>query len=139
MGPQKQLNAYLKSVADLPFKWGQNDCLTFTNGAWQAMHGQGWADDWIGRYMKRTSYGNRLMRKDELRVEFGFLTFAEAVDQRLTRVDHIPPRGSLVIAKQAMGGGIGYSMGICVGAKAAFLSRAGVIYKSVTDISEAWI
>lgn len=135
MGPQKHLNAYLKSVADLPFRWGQNDCLTFTNGAWQAMHGNGWADDWIGRYMN----GNRLMRKDDLRREFGFQTFAEAVDQRLTRVDYIPPRGSLVITERPMGGGIGYSMGICVGAKAAFLSRTGVIYKSVTDISKAWI
>ena len=139
MGPQKQLNNYVKRVKDTPFKWGHHDCLTFTNGAWRSMYGRGWADDWLGRYMVETSYGERPMRGDQLRNEFGFFSFVEAVDKKLTRVDCVPPRGALVVTDKAEKWGIGYGMGICMGIKAAFLSRKGVIYMPVTDIAKAWI
>ena len=139
MGPQKQLNAYLKAVRSAPLKWGHQDCLTFTNGAWRAMYGHGWADDWLGRYMVQTPYGERPMRNDQLRNEFGFFSFEEGVDQKLTRVNHVPPRGALVVTEKAEKWGIGYGMGICVGIKAAFLSRQGVIYLPVTDIAKAWV
>lgn len=139
MGPQKQLNAYIKAVRSAPFKWGRHDCLTFTNGAWRAMYGHGWADDWLGRYMVATAYGERPMRKDQLRSEFGFFSFVDAVDDKLTRVAHVPPRGALVVTDRVAGWGIGYGMGICTGIKAAFLSRQGVIYMPITDISKAWI
>jgi hypothetical protein len=139
MGPQKQLNSYVKRVKDTPFKWGHHDCLTFTNGAWRSMYGRGWADDWLGRYMVETSYGERPMRGDQLRNEFGFFSFIEAVDEKLTRVDCVPPRGALVVTDKAEKWGIGYGMGISMGIKAAFLSRKGVIYMPVTDIAKAWI
>jgi hypothetical protein len=139
MGPQKQLNAYIKAVRGAPFKWGYHDCLTFTNGAWRAMYGHGWADDWLGRYMVATAYGERPMRKDQLRSEFGFFSFVDAVDDKLTRVAHVPPRGALVVTDRVADWGIGYGMGICTGIKAAFLSRQGVIYMPITDISKAWI
>lgn len=139
MGPEKRLSAYLKAVKDRPFVWGDHDCLTFTNGAWQAMHGAGWADDWLGRYMKQTPYGDRPMRKDQLRAEFGFFSFDAALDARLTRVTHIPPRGALVATNKVKRWAIGYGLGICVGAKCAFLSDKGVIYSPVTTIARAWI
>ncbi|WP_405048979.1 hypothetical protein ROLI_040320 [Roseobacter fucihabitans] len=48
----RALNAYLDSVRDRPFAWGDHDCLTFTNTCFHKLHGEGWADDWLGAYMK---------------------------------------------------------------------------------------
>ena len=139
MGTQKRLNDYVKSVCNEPFKWGQHDCLTFTNGAWRAMHGNGWADDWLGRYMVQTPYGERPMRKEQLRSEFGYFTFVDAIDDKLTRISHVPPRGALVATDNVAEWGTGYGLGVCLGIKAAFLSRKGVIYMPVTDIAKAWV
>ena len=50
MGPQERLTAYIRAVEGAPFVWGEHDCLTFTNGAYRAMHGSGWADDWRAGY-----------------------------------------------------------------------------------------
>lgn len=134
MGP---LNQYLKDVSHLKFQWGKHDCLTFTNEAWRVMHGVGWADDWLGRYMVETPFGLQPMRKDQLRSEFGFFSFDEAMDARLNRVRHVPPRGALVASSTGRYM-IGLGLGICVGMKCAFLSRDGVIYKPVTEIVRAW-
>jgi hypothetical protein len=63
MGTRESLNAYLKEVRDIPFEWGSHDCLTFTNNAFHRMFGEGWADDWLGRYM----VDGRPMRKSQLK------------------------------------------------------------------------
>ena len=139
MGPEKRLSAYLKAVRDVPFAWGTHDCLTFTNEAWRAMYGHGWADDWIGRYMLETPYGTRLMRREQLRAEFGHFSFDAAVDEKLTRVTHVHPRGALVATDKVRRWAIGYGLGICVGSKCAFLSDKGVIYSPVTSIARAWV
>ena len=103
------------------------------------MHGEGWADDWLGRYMVKTQYGFRPMRAPELLAEFPFTSFLEAIDTKLTRVDHVPPRGALVAVSQDLAIGVGLGLGICVGIKAAFLSRKGVVYMPVTNTEKAWL
>jgi hypothetical protein len=139
MGTQERLTAYLRQVKDRPFLWGEHDCLTFTNSCWRAMHGSGWADDWLGRYMLNASNGRKCMGRDQLRREFGYFSFVQAVDDRLTQVKHIPPRGALVATDKVKRWAIGYGLGICVGSKCAFLSDNGVIYLPVTNIARAWI
>lgn len=139
MGPQERLNDYLAEVSTVPFEWGVHDCLTFTNGAWHRMYGHGWADDWLGRYFIKHDYGIRLLRKDQLRSEFGFFSFEEAIDLRLSRVGHVPPRCSLVASKGLDRFGVGYALGVCCGASCAFLSRTGVVYKPVDQIEKAWV
>ena len=136
MGPQKRLNDYLKEVADRPFKWGEHDCLIFSNEAWRRMYGHGWADDWLGRYMKPNG---RPMNFMELRSEYGHWDFAKAVDTKLRRVEHVPPRGALVATKQVRRWSIGLGLGICNGIKCAFLSAGGVIYLPVDTIDKAWV
>lgn len=129
------LPQYLKAVKDVPFKWGEHDCLTFTNNAWKEMHGYGWADDWLDRYMD----GVRPLGKEKLQKTYGFRTFVEAVDSRLRRVDHIPPRGSLVSKKVNRRWCVGNSLGIAVGNRAAFLSQSGVVYVPIESIDMAWV
>jgi len=135
MGQRESLNAYLKQVRDIPFEWGSHDCLTFTNNAFHAMYGAGWADDWLGRYM----VDGRPMKRYELKKEFGFSNFISAVDTKLERVDHVPPLGALVLTKQAQRWIIGGAMGICTGTKCVFLSKQGVLYLPLDAIEQAWI
>jgi len=131
---REALNDYLSASMNRAFAWGKHDCLTFTNDAWRAMYGAGWADDWIGRYMK----DGRPMRKDELKREFGFSSFYPAVDERLTPIDHVPPLGALVTTKHSRRWVTGVAMGICTGTRAAFLDKDGIIFLSINDIDRAW-
>ena len=135
MGQRESLNEYLKSVSDKPFSWGEHDCLTFTNSAYVAMYGEGWADDWLGRYMQGTKH----LRKSELKKEFRFSSFSAAVDNKLKRVDHVPPLGALVTTKEARRWVIGVAMGICTGTKAVFLSKEGLLHLPLEYIHEAWV
>ena len=93
------LNAYLREIADIPFKWGVHDCFIFTNTAFQKMYGEGWADDWARRYLG----GDKLpFKRTILQSEYGFETFEDAVDTRLKRVENVPPRGALVTASEGV-------------------------------------
>jgi hypothetical protein len=135
MGARERLNAYLKDVRDKPFEWGVHDCLTFTNNAFHAMYGEGWADDWLDRYM----IDGRAMRRRELMQEFKRNDFVKAVDEKLTRINHVPPLGALVTTKQCQRWLIGVAMGISTGTKAVFLSKQGVLYLTLDAIEQAWI
>ena len=112
-----------------------HDCLTFTNNAFHAMYGEGWADDWLDRYM----IDGRAMRRRELMQEFKRSDFVKAVDEKLTRIDHVPPLGALVTTKQSQRWIIGVAMGICTGTKAVFLSKKGVLYLPLDAVEQAWI
>lgn len=132
---RERLNKYLEENRDRPFEWGVNDCFTFTNNAFKAMYGSGWADDWGDRYLNDKAP----LRRRELIKEFRFSSFESAVDDRLQRVDHIPPLGALVTTKQAEKWIIGVAMGICTGTKAVFLSKQGVIYLPLDYIHQSWV
>lgn len=130
------LYKYLDDVKDKPFNMHVNDCFMFTNEAWRAMYGQGWADDWGKRYIKNTGL---YMKVKELQEEFGFKTIEEAVDSKLTRVNYIPPRGALVTSDLVETRIIGKAFGICIGNKSAFLGKSGVVYASTNLITNAWV
>ena len=134
MGPQERLNEYLREVQDRPFAWGFHDCFTFTNTAFRIMHGKGYADDWVGRYM----INGRPMRRDELRDEFGCFTLERALDDRLQRVDK-PQRFALVTTRRAQRWVTGVALGICVGTKSLFLGKGEFISLRHQDISDTWI
>ena len=135
MGSQKQLNDYLREVKDKPFRWGEHDCFIFSNTAFKAYHGFGYADDWVGRYMR----DGEPMLPSRLRVEFGAIDFDEAIEEKLKPIDYVPPKGALVATKKAERWHIGYALGICVGTKAAFLSQRGVVYFPLEDVTKAWV
>lgn len=130
------LYEYLDKVKDKPFNFHVNDCFMFTNEAWKVMYGHGWADDWSNRYIKEIGL---YMKVRELKQEFGFETLEEAVDSKLTRVNHVPPRGALVTTDKIETRVIGKAFGICIGNKSAFLSKTGVVYVPTTVITDAWV
>lgn len=130
-----KLPPYLKRVKDEPFRWGYHDCLIFTNQAFREMYGEGWADDWLGRYIR----DGIPLKRAELQEEFGYHTFTKAVDDRLIRINGVPPRGALVATKKAKRWAIGNALGISVGVKAAFVSKHGLVYHPIDTIDKAWV
>ena len=132
---QKKLNQYIREVRNEPFRWGRHDCLTFSNTAFRHYHGAGYADDWVGEYMN----GDDPLLPSRMRDKFKAQTFDEAIERKLQPVNYVPPRGALVATKKVERWLIGYALGICVGTKAAFLSRSGVIYLPLDEIDKAWV
>jgi hypothetical protein len=129
------LNKYIRAMRNVPFQWHSNDCFTFTNNAFRAMYGEGWADDWDGKYIRNGLY----LKRDELRKVFGANTLEEAIDRKMKRVTHIPPKGSLVTTDRARRWVIGDALGIAIGTKAIFLGEKGVISQQIDFIKSAWI
>lgn len=131
----RELYAYLAEVNDTPFRWGIHDCLTYTNEAWRRMHGTGWSDDWLGRYMN----GSRPKSQKALKAEYGFDDFSTAANSRMRRVTCVPPRGALVAATMPVRWRARVALGICVGTSAAMLGNEGIVYLPIEQISGAWI
>lgn len=98
------------------------------------MYGHGWADDWIGRYMRDGDVRPRA----ELRREFGFDSLPDAIDARLRRVDGIPPLGALV-AKRVWRGPFGYALGLANGHRAVFTGPDRLVHLNIEDVSGAWV
>lgn len=134
MGPKEYLNIYLSNVADEPFQWGVHDCFTFTNGAFRAMHGVGYADDWMGRYMN----GSLPHNKRSMIREFRYSTIEAALRHRMTKVEQ-PVFGSLVTTKKNQRWVTGVALGICLGSRSVFLSKEGLIRLNVEDVESAWV
>ena len=133
MGKISRLNEYLSEVCDVPFEWGVHDCFTFTNGAWKAMYGQGWAEDWLGKYMIE----GKPMRRDELRKTVRFGGIDAALRSRLTPYDR-PVLGSLVTTERSQRWMIGVAMGISLGSRCVFLSKDGLIKLNAEDVQSSW-
>lgn len=140
MGSQKQLIEYLREVKDKPFHWGTHDCLIFSNGAFRAYHGFGYAEDWFGRY----AVDGKPNTTQEMRDEFGVNSFDEMIDAKLKRISYVPPKGAIVATKHGQRRHramrfIPYALGISLGTKAAFLSDDGVLYLPLEDVTSSWI
>jgi hypothetical protein len=135
MGPQDRLISYVKAQRGKPFAIGSHDCLTFTNGAWNAMHGRGYADQIIGKY---TDLGQKALAK-LIRDNFGTPDMIAALDAGLTRVNGFPPKGALVVRKADRQYFTGYAFGIAMGVTAVFLGERDVVYMPISQIEGAWV
>lgn len=131
----KALNNYIREIRNTPFQWHTNDCFMFTNNAYRKMYGSGWADDWAGKYINNGMY----MKRDELRNTFEVQTLEEGIDQKLTRIDYVPPKGALVTSDQVRRWVIGQAMGISLGSMAVFLGKTGIVSLPTEQITNAWI
>ena len=130
------LNTYISEVRDTPFQWHLFDCFMFTNTAFQRMYGKGWADDWAGEYISDTGL---YKTKSQLIKTFGYNSLESAIDAKLTRINYVPPRGSLVTALAPPRWAIDRALGISIGTKAAFLGKSRLIFLPIQKIENAWV
>jgi len=130
-----RLNEYLEEVRYKPFVWGSNDCLVFTNSAFERMYGEGYANDWLGIYYK----GNRNVPVRELKKKFPYTNLKDAIDDRL-EAKEVPSIGDLVLSKKtdAQSWYVGASLGICIGNKAAFVGTTKLQFLPVDIVDYAW-
>ena len=63
----------------------------------------------------------------------------EAVDDKLTRIDYVPPLGSLITTKEAKRWITGFAMGISNGKRGVFLSEGGLIHLPFDVVNYSWI
>ena len=73
------LDVFVAKNVNKSFQWHTNDCLMFTNDAWKAMYGHGWADDWLGKY---TTHLGLYMKASELSKAFKAKSLPEALDNK---------------------------------------------------------
>ena len=135
MNDYRALNEYIDEVRNDAFMWHVHDCFQFTNEAFRRMYGQGWADDWTGKYIS----GGLYMRKPELIKTFGFNSLEEALDCKLKRIEGVAPRGALVTAPGLNIWDINKALGISLGNKAAFLGKDKLSFLRIARIENAWI
>jgi len=132
MGKRESLNQYIAEVRLKPFVFTEHDCLTFTNNAFRKMYGEGWADDWLGRYDKGS-------RPKQLQEEFGYKSLLKGIDDKLTRIKYVPPLGALIATKEAERWITGFSLGISNGKCGVFLSEKGLMQLPFDVVNYSWI
>ena len=136
-GWEERLNAYIEGVRTDLFVWGIHDCFTFANEAVRAMTGEGFGDDWAGRYLTKTGKPRTL---NMMKKEYGFNSLAEALDSRMERL-HNPtyPRGSVVTCSGlAENNTTGHALGVSVGAKAVFIGVDGLQFVPINYCERGW-
>jgi len=129
------LNDYIRANRDYGFQWHTNDCFIFTNNCFRAMYGIGYADDWLCKYTENGMY----LSREKLRKRFGANTLYEALKTKLTRVDGVPPRGSLVTTKAARRWVINDALGISIGSSAVFLGKQSLEALPIETITSGWV
>lgn len=128
------LDQFLRDNKNSCFQWHTNDCLMFTNKAWEVMYGFKWAEDWVGRYTKNGLY----LKKNDLRKVFGYDTLEEAVADKLDRSEY-PVRGSLVMTDSIETPYLPKAFGISIGTKAVFLGKSRLQYMPLKYVTDAWV
>ena len=135
MGPRESLNRYIDSCRLRGFVWGAHDCLTFTNGAFKAMYGTGWADDWLGEYAE----DGKFIGRTKLKKKFKRNSIIPAIDERLQRIQFVPPLGALVASDLEKKFSIGLALGMSLGSKAVYLDENDIIFRSLDTVKYSWI
>lgn len=128
------LDQFLRDNKSSCFQWHTNDCLMFTNKAWEVMYGFKWAEDWVGRYTDKGLY----LKEDALRKVFGYDTIEEAVADKLDRSEY-PVRGSLVMTDFVNVPYLSKAFGISIGTKAVFLGKSKLQYMPLKYVTDAWV
>lgn len=121
-----RLSEYIDSVRNRSFDWATFECLTFANEAVKAQTGNGFADDWIGRYGCHISALRLYKKMQKILPESDII---EAVDKRLLRRKaKRPSRGDVVARPNSKSPVLGYSFGVAVSDLVAFLELDGVVF-----------
>lgn len=118
------LERYVRSKITDPFVWGTHDCLTFANGAVEAVTGGKMFEVWLNGYSTEHA---ALMRYERFRRDSGYENIIDAVDSKFDRLITLhPPHGTLV-ARRITGNVLGYAFGVSINGNIALMSEDGVM------------
>lgn len=135
MGHRERLITYIEENRKKPFDLGKHDCFTFTNGAWAAMHGEGYADKIIGKYAHLGAKALRTMLQEQYKAD----TIEDGLNEHMKRVDRFPPRGALVLTTKVGRWITGNALGIANGTNAVFVGDSDLVFLPISEIEGAWV
>ena len=119
---ESNLEKYLYNCKDRGFSWGNWDCLKFVNGAVKAQRNVGFANDWFGSYSTPRGAALNYARITRHGI---YNNIIEGLDDRLSRCS-LAEVGSIVAIKSD-GQVLGYSLGVKVDSRTAFVGEKGLI------------
>ena len=130
-------NDYIEESRFRPFSWGDHDCITFANKACKLQRGEGFADEFLGKY--KTAKGALITYKRWL-MSTDHKDLVSAVDSRLMRLNtNIPPIGSIVAEKhEDQDGVLPIVFGVCIGRVVCFVGTCKLSIEPVTSDMMFW-
>lgn len=132
-----RLAKYVGSVLNIPFKWGEHDCVTFANKAGVAQTGKGFADEFIGRH--KSAKGAYIAHQRFLR-NTGYKDIIEGFDDRLKRlVAKYPPIGVIVASPSKKDDSVmPWTFGVVIGRDLAFVGKNKLVLYPPSDDMMYW-
>lgn len=124
------LAALIEKHRDTPFAWGVHDCCLWAANAVQVQTGSDPAAKWRGTYSLRGE-ARALMEREfggEIENIAGVVGWQEVSNLKARR-------GDIVSAKFK---GYGVSLGVCLGSKAAFAGKTGLVFVPMSEIRRTW-
>ena len=134
---QSRLDDVISLSREKKFSWGDNDCFTFINAIHEALKGEPIDRDWAsGKYQtayQAKKYYLHLIKKT------GIENIVLGIDSKLQRLDCLCPRRGSIVARRASGTDVlGYSFGVVVSDKCAFLGGSGLEFLPVSRGDLFW-
>jgi len=122
---ERILNDAIADSASTKFIWGTSDCIMWSTSIIEKYTGIDLAEELRGTYITEREAAILLSKKDL------YTRATEKLGQPLKNINFVQ-RGDLVLSKKG-------EMGICVGQKAAFLTKdEGSTFYSISDCAFAW-
>lgn len=129
-GWETRFTEAMQAAASTPFAWGSHDCVSFAASIVAVVTGSDPMADWRGHY--KTEIGAaRVIRRAT-----GGAGLIAALDQRFERLDtpKLAQRGDLGVKDTPKGP----ALGVCGGRSWGFVSKDGLVFVGIGDITAAW-
>lgn len=124
------LTAVVEHHRDTPFAWGVHDCCLWSASAVHAQTGRDPAEAFRGTYHNRTE-ARALIARD-----FGGDIENIPAAVGLVEIPLLQVRRGDVVSAYFKGYGV--SLGVCIGTKAAFAGRTGMVFIPMERCRRAW-
>jgi len=120
------LNNHIKLAFEKPFKWGEHDCALWMGKVVRDISGIDTVSQFEGLYSTKT-------KAYELLKPYGGILGLLDNHPDLIPVDvKMAQRGDIVYEAKSK------AVGICVGAKCAFITQGGLVFLEMFEIKKAW-
>lgn len=124
------LAAIIEQHRDTPFAWGVHDCCLWSATAAQAQTGTDLAARWRGTYSSR-SEARALIARD-----FGGEIENIPANCGLSEVPVPSAKRGYIVSAHFKGYGV--SLGVCIGSRAAFAGKTGLVFVPMERVRRAW-
>lgn len=121
---ERDLIPYLLSVARMPFKWGDHDCLTFANNCVKIQRGKGFACEWVGGY--KSAIGAARKYAAQKKAHPTYESIIDVADDRLTPEMTLHPRNGYIVARESNSVGLGCIFGVVLNGESLFVGKKGI-------------